>query len=233
MQKRFTVLRTRTRVRLEFVAFALVLALGACYPDEITSADETDVVLTTHGTDDFSAYSTYAMPDTVIDVCENADDPECDDALDVDHSYDAQILSQIAVRMQGYGYTRVPIDQVDGANLPDVFVLVSVFATERTAYTYYPWWPWWGWGGYWPPGWGPGWGPGYGGSVTVTKWDQGTLEIDMIDPEDTDVEQEIFNVQWAATMSGVLNKTGFDTARIDRAIQQAFDQSPYLGGNAN
>ncbi|MDP2469500.1 MAG: DUF4136 domain-containing protein [Candidatus Palauibacterales bacterium] len=233
MDKRFAGLRTRIGLLPGPVTVAFVLACGACYPDEITSADETDVVLTTRRTEDFSPYSTYAMPDTVIDICEDAADPECEDALDVDHSYDAQILSQVAARMQAYGFQRVPIDQVDGANLPDLFVLVSVFATERTAYTYYPWWGWWGWGGYWPPGWGPGWGPGYGGSVSVTRWDQGTLEIDMIDPIDTDVEQQIFHVQWAATMSGVMGRTGFDTARIDRAIDQAFDQSPYLGGGAD
>jgi hypothetical protein len=229
MQKWFVGQRRLTVPGSSLVAVALILAFGACYPGDIASVEETDVVLTVHSGNDFSGYSTYAMPDTVVDVCENADDPECDNALDIDHSYDDQILAQIASRMQVYGYQRVPIDQVDENNLPSVFVLVTVSATERTSATV--WWPWWGWGGWWP-GWGPGWGPGYP-AVSVTRWNQGTLEITMIDPADTDLENEIFNVQWDATLSGVLSTANapINTDRIDRGIQQAFDQSTYLKTN--
>ena len=225
MRKWFDGPRTLTGHGGVLSAVALILAFGACYPGDISSVEETDIVLTIHSGNDFSGYNTYAMPDTVIDVCENADDPECDNALDIDHSYDAQILAQIADRMQGYGYQRVPIDEVDENNLPDVFMIVTVSANERTSATV--WWPWWGWGGWWP-GWGPGWGPGYP-SVSVTRWNQGTLELTMIDPTDTDPDQQIFNVQWDATLSGVLSRTDtIDTNRIDRGIQQAFDQSTYL-----
>ena len=229
MQKWFEGLRPLIGPGKGLAAAALVMALGACYPGDISSVEETDVVLTIHSGNDFSAFNTYAMPDTVIDVCENADDPECENALDVDHSYDSEILAQIASRMQGYGYQRVPIDEVDENNLPDVFLIVSVSATRRTSATV--WWPWWGWGGWWP-GWGPGWGPGYP-AVSVTQWDQGTLEMTMIDPTDTDPDNEIFNVQWDATLSGVLSSASgpIDTNRIDRGIQQAFDQSPYLQTN--
>jgi len=225
MQKQFVGLRALTGPGMGLVAVALALALGACYPGDISGIDETDVVLTVHGGNDFSAYNTYAMPDTVIDVCENADDPECDNALDIDHSYDSEILAQIAGRMQGYGYQRVPFDEVDENNLPDVVLIVTVAANERTVTTI--WWPWWGWGG-----WGPGWGPGYpgGGGVSVTRWNQGTLEMTMVDPTDTDPDQQLFNVQWDATLSGVLSSANapIDTNRIDRGIQQAFDQSTYL-----
>ena len=55
----------------------------------------------------------------------------------------------------------------------------------------------------------------------------------LIDPTDTDPDQEIFNVQWDAILSGVLSRAEapIDTDRIDRGIQQAFDQSAYLGTN--
>lgn len=229
MQKWFDGLQELARPGVVVATAALTVALGACYPGEITSVADTDVVLTVHGENDFSGYSTYAMPDTVLDVCENSDDPECDNALDIDHSYDAQILSQIAARMQGYGYQRIPIDQVDENNLPDLFMLVTVSATERTSASV--WWPWWGWGGWWP-GWGPGWGPGYP-VVSVTRWNQGSLEMTLIDPQDTDPDQQIFNVQWDGTLSGVLSTSNgpINTDRIDRGIQQAFDQSTYLNTN--
>jgi len=229
MQKWFSGPRVLAGPGSVFAAVALIVALGACYPGDISGLAETDVVLTVHSGNDFSVYNTYAMPDTVVDVCENVDDPECENALDIDHSYDQQILAQIAARMQGYGYQRVPINEVDENNLPDVFVIVSVSATERTSTTV--WYPWWGWGGWWP-GWGPGWGPGYP-AVSVTRWNQGTLQVTMIDPTDTDPDQQIFNVQWDATLSGVLSSAGapIDTNRIDRGIQQAFDQSTYLNTN--
>jgi hypothetical protein len=229
MQKWLDGLRALTVPAGGLVAVTLIMATAACYPGDIASVEETDVVLTIHNNKDFSGYSTYAMPDTVVDVCENADDPECDNALDIDHSYDAQILAQVAARMQAYGYERIPIEQVDENNLPSVFVLVSVSATERTSTTV--WYPWWGWGGWWP-GWGPGWGPGYP-AVSVTRWNQGTLQITMIDPADTDPSQEIFNVAWEATLSGVLSSANapINTDRIDRGIQQAFDQSTYLNTN--
>ena len=94
-------------------AVALILALGACYPGDISSVEETDVVLTIHSGNDFSGFNTYAMPDTIVDVCTNVDDPECENAIDIDHSYDDEILAQVAARMQAYGYVRIPIDQVD------------------------------------------------------------------------------------------------------------------------
>jgi hypothetical protein len=53
----------------------------------------------------------------------------------------------------------------------------------------------------------------------------------LIDPTDTDPDQEIFNVQWDAILSGVLSRAEFNTDRIDRGIQQAFAQSTYLGTN--
>jgi hypothetical protein len=230
MQKWFSGPRMLAGPGSVFAAVALIVALGACYPGDISSVEETDVVLTIHSGNDFSGYSTYAMPDTIVDVCTNVDDPECENAIDIDHSYDDQILAQVAARMQEYGYVRVPIDQVDENNLPDLFMILSVSAVERTSATV--WWPWWGWGGWWP-GWGPGWGPGYPPAVSVTRWNQGTLEMTLIDPTDTDPDQEIFNVQWDAILSGVLSRAEapIDTDRIDRGIQQAFDQSVYLGTN--
>ena len=229
MQKWLDGLQELARPAVAAGTVALIAALGACYPGEITDVADTDIVLTVHNETDFTRFSNYAMPDTVLNVCENSDDPECENAIDIDHSYDAQILTQIAARMQGYGYQRIPIDQVDENNLPDLFMLVTVSATERT--TASVWWPWWGWGGWWP-GWGPGWGPGYP-VVSVTRWNQGTLEMTLIDPTDTDPDQQIFNVQWDGTLTGVLSSANgpIDTNRIDRGIQQAFDQSSYLNTN--
>ena len=95
MQKWFKGPRMLTGPGGLFAAVALIVALGACYPGDISSVEETDVVLTIHSGNDFSGFNTYAMPDTIVDVCTNVDDPECENAIDIDHSYDDQILAQV------------------------------------------------------------------------------------------------------------------------------------------
>ena len=84
MQKWFKGPRMLTGPGGLFTAVALILTLGACYPGDISSVEETDVVLTIHNGNDFSGFSTYAMPDTIVDVCTNVDDPECEDAIDIE-----------------------------------------------------------------------------------------------------------------------------------------------------
>jgi hypothetical protein len=211
-------------------AIALALILGACYPGEISNVAETDVVLTLHKDVDYAQFATYAMPDTVIDICQDIDQIECDDPIDIDHDYDEEILLQVEGRLSSYGYTRIPLDEIDESNQPSLVVLVTVFAVEQSATTCYPWWGWWGWWpgwGYYPPGWG-------GGYCSTSTWDKGTLAIDMIDPDEFDPDQDRVGAIWTANMSGVLSRSSSGgTDRIDRAIQQAFDQSTYLNRTGN
>ena len=108
MQKQFVRRRALTGPGVGLVAVALILALGACYPGDISGIEETDVVLTVHSGNDFSAYNTYAMPDTVVDVCENAEDPECDNALHIDHSYDSAHAAARSVGPNGLDHAATP-----------------------------------------------------------------------------------------------------------------------------
>jgi hypothetical protein len=208
MQKRYALLCT------------LFGALSAgCYPGEIDTAAQTDIVATFHMEGaDYTANHTYDMPDSVVAV----------GGLDtLDHSHDAAVLAKVAAEMAAMGYTRVDAT----VTKPDVVILVSAISVDNYDVWYsYPWWPYWGWwggwDGYWPYGvnstyyypWYP---------VTVTGYTTGSLFIQMIDPDVVPIDSTQATPIWLAAINGLLEGTQIGT-RVDNSITQAFAQSPYL-----
>ena len=125
--------------------FGCSLGVAACYPGEIDTAAQTDLVITFHKQDaDFQANQTFAMPDSIVDVSVAAGG-----SSSLNHAHDAAILQRVAQEMVNMGYTRV----VNTTVKTDVIVLVSAITVENYAYYSpgYPWYPYWGWWG----GWGP------------------------------------------------------------------------------
>jgi hypothetical protein len=123
-----------------------------------------------------------------------------------------------------------------GAPDVDLVMLTAAVGTKNLGYTWSPWYPWYGW---WP-GWGswpgyPGWDwwyPWYpGGPGTVYQYDTGTLIIGMFDPENIDPDSLQQNLSWLASINGVLNSVNSGQAEsfITGLVDQAFEQSPYLG----
>ncbi len=204
--------------------------LAACYPGEISSVEDTRVVITAYDKDfDYSAQRTYAIPDTVVEVCDIPNPPDglpinCDeeDRIDYDHENDAVIVAQVVQNMNALGYTRIPTEQVDENNLPDVVVIAMVSVNEWTAYTYYPCGGYWGWWGWYPPGYGC-WYPGYVGS---TSWEQGTLFVDMLDPQGIDDPGQQVPTIWTGAVTSVLSSSQSTNLNLALdGIDQAFDQS--------
>ncbi|MHA2033091.1 MAG: DUF4136 domain-containing protein, partial [Candidatus Kariarchaeaceae archaeon] len=88
-------------------------------------------------------------------------------------------------------------------------------------------WGYWGgwgwWGGY------PGWGyPG--GSVTY-NYQTGTIFLTMLEPEKINPDDETYGAVWLARMNGVLSSSVNTNSRITQRLNDAFNQSPYLGAN--
>jgi len=113
-----------------------------------------------------------------------------------------------------------------------VVLTVRGIAVRNTdVYVSYPWWGYWGWYG-WPCCYGPGWGVGYP-VVSVSQYDVGTVLVDMWDPRRADLESEqgVIPTIWVAALRGLVNvgSPADAPARIDQAIDRAFEQSPYLG----
>ena len=218
------------------VAWIFVITLPAflisCYPDGPSSPEDMDLVTTSYDEDfSFSDVTTFSLPDTVIYIF---DDVEEDSQ---GHDHDSLIISRIREHMIGLGYQEEPLDALNPA---DVVLLVSATFSSTSGLYYDPAW-WWGYWGWWPgwgaypgaPLWGTGWGMGFPlGFPIYIEYATGTLFITMVDPENTDTEEETIAVTWLAAINGLLSGSSLDMAqRITDNIDQAFQQSPYLKNN--
>ena len=205
----------------------------SCYPGGIEYYNETDIVVTQYDDNfDFASNQNYFMPDTIHHVVEEGKED------DVDRSYDDEILAKIASHMATAGYTRFESDEIADSILVDsanVVLTVVVTSTEYSGIGYIPggggWWGWypgWGWGGGYYPGypWYPGYGWGYPYSYSYST---GSLFIEMIDEDGIDHFDEVLPVTWQATINGLLSGDAENMQwRVDRAIDQCFEQSQYL-----
>ena len=205
------------------------LAMGACYPEPLTTG-EMDVVITVKDSKrDYSTLKTYALPDQVFDLCDvganlgeggaagrdiNDDTDECED---VNHRYDRQVLETIADNMDALGF-----DQVDSPEDADVAVLPGVTAQDNW-YVYYPYCDYW-YGYYYPYCWYYPWTP------TAVNYPVGTLVLYMVAPSEADDVAMKMPIVWVGVGRGLLSSSADANAeRVETAIDQAFAQSRYLG----
>ena len=200
----------------------------SCYPGGTEYYNETDIVATQYDDNfDFAGNQNYFMPDTIHHVVEEGKED------DVDRSYDDEILAKIAGHMATAGYTRFESDEIADSVLVDSANVVLTVVVTTTKYSgigyipggggYWGWYPGWGWGGGYYPGY-----PGYGYTYTYS-YSTGSMFIEMIDEDGIDHEEEILPVTWQATINGLLSGDEANMQwRIDRAIDQSFEQSQYL-----
>ena len=196
------------------------LFLYSCYPDYgLTTSDYDTVITLFDNTANFNK-PTYAMPDTVVHFVEEGTSED-----DIDRSKDALILQTIENNMTSLGYERVPVDI--NSEAPGFVILVGVTVTDNYARVSYPGWGYWGgwgwWGGY------PGWG--YGGGSVVYSFTTGTIFMTMIDPDKINTGDSTFGAVWLARINGVVSSNLSTSSRITQRINDAFNQSPYLGAN--
>jgi hypothetical protein len=191
-------------------AAAGILLISSCYTDYGLSIQDYDLTITTYDESiNFQNWHTYAITDTVEHIVGEDDEP--------DRTFDAQILNKIKAEMNSYGWREVSMDRprADGG------ILLTVSEVDNYSYWgYYPgWW------------WGPGWGwyyPPYYGGVTYA-YSSGSIFINMVDIARVDtIEQKVPSV-WFAGINGITNDSDINlSGRIDKNIEQAFKQSPYL-----
>lgn len=216
--RRFRVVR-RLGGAATVLAAAGIAAVAACYPGDVTNVGELDLVVTVKDdTVNFRANSTYFLLDSVFHVRDTANPA---DTISISRAFDQQILNLVRTNMNSLGYTLV------SNATPDVIVGVSINATR--VYQAYSSYPWYGYPGYpwWPPVCcGPGWG--WPGGVVVTSYRAGSVFLTMIDT-DKSVAADSVVVIWEGTINGPFEGSSADAqARLDRTINQAFEQSPYL-----
>jgi hypothetical protein len=215
----------RANVIAVMMLIPLIGLLTGCYPDKIDYVDEYDLAGTMFDEDaDFSSYVTFHVLDTVMHLTEDGED---DPNLSREH--DEFILVEIRQNMRDAGYTEMV--SPDSLNMPDLEICVQVMSSDfYTYYSYwYDYWYWYpGWN-YWYPGWG-GWYPGYPWYPGyVSSYSTGTLIVEMLDTEVNLDATERPGMVWAGIVDGLLtNNTSNTRARLDKQINQLFEQSPYL-----
>jgi PBP1b-binding outer membrane lipoprotein LpoB len=211
----------KTKKKKLTVLFSLLIlssfVLYSCYPDYGLATSDYDTVITLYDNSADFNKPTYAMPDSVVHFVEEGEEDN------IDRSKDALILSTIENNMTRLGYERVPVDT--SAAAPGFALLVGVTTAENYRTVWYPGWGYWGgwgwWGGY------PGYG--YGGSYTYS-YTTGTIFMTMLDPNKVNSENKFVAV-WAARLNGVLSNSLNTNQIITQRINDAFNQSPYLGAN--
>ena len=213
------------------MGLAVAAATGGCSYEALTPA-ETDVVLTIKDSDrDYGRYVTYALSDGIVDLCgvlPSGQDKlpsfggaggrtgltDEEDCLDVPHQYDAAIIAALVKNMDKAGYQRVA--SLD--DNPDLVVLLGVIARNNWQYQpAYPWCdPYYSYNCWYPVG-------GY-----VYNLPTGAVVINVIDrnASATDALESI----WFASIQGLYATSSELTTeeRIDKGVDTAFAQSPYL-----
>lgn len=218
----------------------LLAALCVCgcygYPSNDERYDDT-IVATHYDSDaDFASYQTFAVSPVVdfIDVAE--DDPEVEPLPD---ALANPLIATVEAEMKKTGY-----QSVSEGDEPDLGIKISVSKGTVVGVAYSPYWYWYGYPYYY-------WGYYYPYDVSVSyAYNTGVIKVDMIDVgelpppgespigdadggvgvgDDAGVPPAPLRALWTGAVYGVLLE-GTDIDKAQDGIEQAFKQSPYLGG---
>lgn len=218
MEGTFPVRRMRRSGRWLACA-AIFAAVTACYPERsVDSSSDLDLVATARDPGaNFASFNTFAVVDDVAAIGDGTDP--------VAPATAAAIVNRIRDNMASLGFAEVD----PTTTFADVYVAAGVTTNSNTLVGWVDgWYDWWGGWGYWPPYYGPGWGWGYPGYWYSYSYDTGTLAMVMVQGGASAPSTES-PVLWVGTLNGILSGSS-DLGRVLAGIDQAFDQSPYLGG---
>lgn len=204
-----------------WLAMLYLLVMAGCYPKGAEYIEELDLVYTNYYNQfDFQAQNTYAIPDSVIKITGDAiNDPDGDGKPQYISAANSKvILDQVNKNMSDFGWTRV-----NKFNNPDVILLVSSMTTTNIYY-YYDWWYW----DWWYGGWYGWYYPCCYYPPYVTGYRSGSVLVQMIAPKGV-AQGDNLPVVWTSILNGLAEGASADIAsRVQRGINQAFVQSPYL-----
>ncbi len=204
------------QITLSLFLFGTAFLFG-CYPNEVTSTEELDVVLTDHIPGEFESHKflTYYIPDTV-GYYSNDDKP-----ADWDTNTGALIRNNIIQNMDDLGYTKVatPEAEHDLLFIPEV-ILVDNYVVGGGGS-----WCWWYydpscWGGYYPPYWG-------------YSYSTGTIMMNILNLDNVQEGEQGDEIIWTGIINGLMRSNGISPSTITQYIDQAFTQSEYLEVTGN
>jgi hypothetical protein len=215
-------------IKFAFIS-GIAVALTGCYPGGVETTSDTDLVYTNYDPAyDFASVQTYYLGDSIRHIVDEGATP--------DTKYDAWILGEIKSNLDALGWQEFDLNDTITGSKPDVVVVTALMVLTTYEVYYYPYW---GYGWYWKGSnntnyYGYGWyypWYGYGGSY-VTSYSTGTVVMLMFDPDMIDDVNQKIKLNWAGVLNGLAGYGAADAqSRIQRGVEQAFNQSPYLGGN--
>lgn len=217
-------MKTNTRLLLLLCSsLALLLVLGACYPNQPEDLSGVGVAVTIDNPDgNYDGLLYWAMPDTVVPMI----NPDDDSSEPLDRQHDAAILSKIAEQMAERGFIRVSEPGfAAGDTFPDVVVDVRAVQSDAWIGFIYYGYPYYGYPGY-------GWGYPTTGYYEYT---QGTILWGMtdwrgIDEDNVNDPDNVTPLLWLAALQGALSgqTSGTPSVEIPKGIGQCFTQSTYI-----
>ncbi len=205
-------------MRKKLIAVLMIasqFALWGCYLEGPEYTDDLDLVASNYdNTFDFVSKGTYSLPDKIVKV---TGDPTAPPEY-IKDIYGIPILAQIKTNMTALGWTLVDVNAS-----PDVQLLPAAWTTTTIVTGgyyggYYCW--------YYPYYCGGGW---YYPYTPVISYSTGTLVMSMVNPNQESTDGSLPLV-WTAAMNGLMSGT-YDIDRINKGINQAFAQSPFLKTN--
>ena len=183
------------------------------YPGQDARTEQLDIVITGRNPDtDFQKLKTYALTSRIKPI-----GPDSNSLPTVPDGLEDVVFTTIRSNMHAYDWV-----EVDTSMTPDMAIDVGYAVGRNTRiYGSYP---------------GYGWGyPGYGwsypwwGYTAVTSYDVASIIIVGLDLNRIDTVNKEIPVHWTALVQGpAIGNVDDPEARVQRDVNQAFEQSQYL-----
>ncbi len=202
------------------VAGFATLTLGSCQKEPSTeSLNREFLVYTAHDAEaDFAQLNSYYVVDSILLIGNHTKAEYWNDASS------RRIVDEVIAEMNDAGYVRV-----GDKSAADVGLQLS-YVEQKTYYvgSNYPYW-WWYYPYYWQPNYWGNWAGWYHPYHVQYGYTAGSLLIEMVELVTESETAKKLPIIWDAFIGGVLTSSErINLERILDAVEQAFDQSPYL-----
>jgi hypothetical protein len=196
----------------------MTLTLASCEKDpDLGQLDTNMVVYTDHDSEtDFSKYQTYFLPDSILETGSHHATYWKDENAQ-------KLIKAVESEMNSRGYRR--ITDPEQKSEADLGVQLSYIAQRVNVTSGW-------WGGWWDYDyWGPWWGGWYYPYTVSYSYDTNSLVMEMVDLTGNKKEDSQLPVVWYAHSSGYQYNANYNIQLMTEAIDQAFEQSPYIQSN--
>lgn len=201
--------------KLLILTLSVAALLVSCQKDPDTDElDNSYLVYTNYDPDtDFKSFETFYLIDSIL-IIDNSEKTTY-----WNNANSEKIIDAFGAKLAVAGYALA--DNVDEADI----VLQLSYVNTTYYFTSYGPGPWWNsYPGYW--NWG-GWGWYYPYSFSYS-YSTGSIIGELVDTNSPTPLNDKLTVVWNAYICGLLNGNNLSLSRTMEAIDQAFEQSPYL-----